>query len=251
MGLVRSGTMDLLLLSNSRNHGQGFLEHALDEISDFLAGCDRIAFVPYALRDHDGYTATVAGALAPRGIEVIGVHTAADPRTVIADVRAVFVGGGNSFRLLKTLQATGLLELIGDRVRAGDLRYIGSSAGTNMASPSVRTTNDMPIVQPSTFDSFGFVPFQINPHYLDPDPGSTHMGESREQRLQEFLEDNDVTVLGLREGSWLRVADRQARLDGRNGARLFVRGEEPRELPPGDDVSYLLDLTPRYDLPGE
>ncbi len=240
--------MDLLLLSNSRNHGQELLAHALDEVADFLGANRRLTFVPYASSDHDAYTAVVAAALAPRGITVTGVHTAADPRQEVARAEVVFVGGGNSFRLLKALYATGLLETIGDRVRAGSLRYMGASAGTNMAAPTLRTTNDMPVVSPPSFETFGFVPFQINPHYLDPAPGSTHMGETREERIREFLEENDVPVLGLREGGWLRVGGSVARLGGVNGARLFSRRAEPAELVPGEDVSHLLSTTPRYDV---
>jgi len=241
--------MDLLLLSNSRNHGQEFLAHALDEIGDFLAGVTRLAFVPYALQDHDAYTGVIADALATCGVEVSGVQTAEDPRTVVEGAEAVFVGGGNSFRLLQRLQTSGVFEVVQRRVRSGELRYMGSSAGTNMASPSLRTTNDMPIVEPASFSTFGFVPFQINPHYLDPAPESTHMGETREQRINEFLEENDVPVLGLREGSWLRIADSAARLGGRNGARLFGREAAPREVAASEDVSGLLDVRPRFDAP--
>jgi len=242
--------MDLLLLSSSRTHGYGLLEHARDEIAEFLAGVTELVFVPYAQRDHDGYTATVAEALRPLPITVTGVHTAADPVAAIGAARAVFVGGGNSFRLLKTLQDTGLLPAVRDRVRTGALRYMGASAGTNMACPTLRTTNDMPIAEPSSFGALGLLPFQINPHYVDPDPSSTHMGETREQRITEFLEDNDVPVLGIREGGWLRVRDAAARLGGLKGSRLFGRGAEPRELAPGEDVSFLLSGTPRFDVPG-
>ncbi|GAB3417154.1 peptidase E [Flindersiella endophytica] len=239
--------MELLLLSNSRNHGQGFLEHVLDEVAGFIGAGNRLLFVPYAIKDHDAYTAVVASALAPRGVEVIGVHTAEDPRELASQAEVVFVGGGNSFRLLKALQRTGLVGTIRDRVRAGALRYMGSSAGTNMACPTLRTTNDMPIVEPDSFGALGLVPFQINPHYVDPDPGSTHMGETREQRLTEFLEENDVPVLGLRESSWLRVSGTQARLGGAKSARLFGRDAGPRELPAGADVSFLLDSRPAFD----
>jgi dipeptidase E len=241
--------MDLLLLSNSRTHGYGYLEHVRDEITEFLAGATELAFVPYALRDHDGYTATVADALRPLGVTVTGVHTAADPVAAIEAAPAVFVGGGNSFRLLKTLQHTGLAEAIRGRVRSGPLRYMGASAGTNMACPTLRTTNDMPITEPASFTALGLVPFQINPHYVDPDPSSTHMGETREQRITEFLEDNDVPVLGIREGGLLRVRDGSARLGGVKGARLFARDAQPREFAPGDDVSFLLSGTPRFDAP--
>lgn len=241
--------MNLLLLSNSRTHGRGFLAHAIDEVTNFLAGGSELLFVPYALRDHDAYTATVTDALAPAGITVTGVHAAVDPVAAVAAASAVFVGGGNSFRLLKTLRDTGVRDAVHERVRAGSLRYMGSSAGTNMACPTLRTTNDMPIAEPDSFEALSLVPFQINPHYLDPDPSSTHMGETRQQRIEEFLEQNDVPVLGIREGAWLRVTDSTARLGGLSGARLFTRGAEPAEYAPGDDVSFLLSGTPRFDVP--
>ncbi|MFC5824119.1 dipeptidase PepE [Nonomuraea insulae] len=239
--------MELFLLSNSRNHGHGFLEHVLDEVSDFIGPGGHLAFVPFALKDHDAYTKVVAEALAPRGITVTGVHATADPLRAVAEAEVLFIGGGNSFRLLKTLQRTGLREVVRERVLAGELRYMGSSAGTNMACPTLRTSNDMPIAEPDSFEALGLVPFQINPHYLDPDPSSTHMGETRQQRLEEFLEDNDVPVLGLREGTWLRVSGSTARLGGAKAARLFTRGAEPRELAPGSDVPELLTMTPHFD----
>ncbi|MFI0351262.1 dipeptidase PepE [Actinomadura sp. 9N407] len=239
--------MELLLLSNSRTHGRPFLEHAAEEVRAFLPGGKPLVFVPYALQDHGGYTATVAEALRPLGIEVVGAHTAADPLELVRDAAAVFVGGGNSFRLLSALERTGLREVIRERVHGGTLRYMGSSAGTNMACPTIRTTNDMPIVQPDSFEALGLVPFQINPHFLDVQPGSTHMGETREQRITEFLEENDVPVLGMREGAWLRVSARAARLGGTTGARLFTRGTDPREIGPDADLSYLLDAAPEFD----
>ena len=240
--------MDLLLLSNSRTHGYGYLGHVRDELTEFLTGVTELAFVPYALRDHDGYTETVADALRPLGVRVTGVHAAADPVAAIEAAPAVFVGGGNSFRLLKALHATGLRTAIASRTRSGALRYLGASAGTNMACPTLRTTNDMPITEPPSFAALGLVGFQINPHYLDPDPSSTHMGETREQRIGEFLEDNDVPVLGMREGGLLRVHDRSARLGGLKGARLFARGADPREFAVGDDVSFLLSAPARFDV---
>ena len=161
----------------------------------------------------------------------------------------LFIGGGNSFRLLDALQRRQLLEPIRRRVRAGELRYLGSSAGSNMACPTLRTTNDMPIVQPASFDALGLIPFQINPHYVDPDPSTTHMGETREQRIREFLEQNDVPVLGMREGSWLRRRGGQLALGGVRNVRLFRRGEEPAEYEPGADLSWLLDVPARFDEP--
>ncbi|GGV78281.1 peptidase E [Streptomyces gelaticus] len=240
--------MNLLLLSNSTQFGRRYLEHALDTVTAFLPAGARLAFVPYALADYTAYTTRVREALAPSGISVRGVHENADPVAELAASDAVFIGGGNSFRLLSALYRTGLRDAVTAAVRDG-LPYMGASAGTNMAAPTLRTTNDMPIVQPPSFETLGLVPFQINPHYLDPDPASTHKGETREERLTEFLEENDVPVLGLREGSWLRVDGRQARVQGARPARLFTRGAQPQELPAGSDVSHLLTTTPRFDAP--
>jgi dipeptidase E len=240
---------DLLLLSNSTSSGMRFLEHALRGISELLPRPgSRLLFVPFAGRDHDGYTAIMAGALAPLSIQVTGAHQVADPAGALAEADGVFVGGGNSFRLLRALEDTGLKAAIPGRVRAG-LPYLGSSAGTNMACPTLRTTNDMPVVQPASFEALGLIPFQVNPHYLDADPASTHQGETRAERIGQFLEDNDVPVLGLREGSWLRVRDQQASLGGTAAARLFSRDAPAGvELAPGTDVSELLAVVPRYDV---
>ncbi|MFE4449811.1 dipeptidase PepE [Streptomyces sp. NPDC056796] len=240
--------MNLLLLSNSTQYGRGYLEHALETVTAFLPENARLAFVPYALADHDAYTARVREALEPFGTTVRGVHENADPVAELAASDAVFIGGGNSFRLLSALYRTGLREALQDTVRDG-MPYMGASAGTNMAAPTLRTSNDMPIVQPPSFDALGLVPFQINPHYLDPDPASTHKGETREERLTEFLEENDVPVLGLREGSWLRVREGGATVEGARPARLFARGARPRELAAGTDVSRLLATEPRFDAP--
>jgi len=241
---------DLLLLSNSRVHGLGHLEHAIGAIEEFLAGRSTLLFAPYALTDLDGYTDTVGDALAALDVEVVGLHTASDPQEAVRSAEVVFVGGGNSFRLLRALQMQGLLAPVRERVAAGRLSYMGSSAGTNMSCPTLRTTNDMPIVEPSSFESFGLIPFQINPHYLDRDPKSTHMGETRETRINQFLEENDVAVLGMREGSWLRRRDGELTLGGTTGARLFCRDEDPRELRADDDLSFLLEHTPTFDKRG-
>jgi dipeptidase E len=238
---------DLLLLSNSTVHGRTFLAHAIDPIRDFLAGERRVVFAPYALADRDGYTRIVAEALEEIEVEVVGLHAVEDPRAVLGSTGALFVGGGNTFRLLRALQQVGAISVVRERVRSGQLKYMGSSAGTNHACPTVRTTNDMPIAEPDGFEAFGLVPFQINPHYQDPEPGSTHMGETREQRINEFLEQNDVAVLGIREGTWLRRRGDTLTLHGAAGARLFRRGEEPAELDDGEDLSFLLSLEPRFD----
>lgn len=223
--------MRLLLISSSNVHGYGYLDHAEPELKKILAG-RRVAFVPFALQNHDAYTAKVRERLGRMDIDVVQVRGRAE----IDAAEAIFIGGGNTFRLLKRLYDDGLFEPIRDRVRNHGAPYIGSSAGTNVATVSIKTTNDMPIVYPPSFDGLGFVPFQINPHYLDPDPNSTHKGETREERIREFLEENDTPVVGLREGSMLRVEDDVVTLVGDRPARIFRRGAEPAELPPGSRV---------------
>ena len=231
--------MSLLLLSNSATHGQPYLSHALEAITAHLSGRKHLLFIPYALADHDSYTATVAEAMHPIGVSVEGLHGQPDPVSAVGSAEAVFVGGGNTFRLLRTLRRAGLLGPLRDRVHAG-LPYLGSSAGTNVACPTIRTTNDMPILDPEGFDALGLIPFQINPHYLDPDPASTHQGETRAQRLTEFCEENGVPVLAMREGAWLRVDGEVASLQGANGAVLFRHGHQPEELSTDTDVSWML-----------
>ena len=242
--------MHLLLLSNSTNHGSGYLEHALDTVTAFLG--DSVLFLPYALADYDAYTAQPRRALEARGITVSGLHEHAHPRAALEAADAVFVGGGNSFRLLKTLQALELVDPLRARVRDG-MPYMGASAGTNISSPTIRTTNDMPIVEPDSFQALGLVPFQINPHYLDADPTGKHGGETRELRIRQFLEENDLPVLGLREGTWLSVDGGAAVIGGRavdasapGPAVRFERGEQPREVQ--GDVSDLLATQPRFDV---
>lgn len=239
---------ELLLLSNSVSPGMGFLEHARGVIGELVPPGSRLLFIPYASADQDRYAAVMADALAPLAITVVSAHAVADPVAELAACDAAFCGGGNSFRLLRALQRAGLVAELRHRVAAG-LPYLGASAGTNMACPTLRTTNDMPIVQPDSFEAIGLIPVQINPHYLDPDPASSHEGETRPQRIAEFLTENDVPVLGLREGSWLRVSGRRATLGGTAGARLFRRAQDACELPPGADVSDLLSVRPRFDTP--
>lgn len=221
--------MNLLLISSSNVAGYGYLDHAEREIRRILEGRRRIAFIPFALSDHDAYTTKVRERLGRMDLEVTQVHG----REEIESAEAIFVGGGNTFRLLEALYARDLLESIRSRVRDHDVPYIGSSAGTNMAMPTIRTTNDMPILYPRSFDALGLVSYHINPHYLDPDPNSTHKGETREERIREFLEENDSTVIGLREGTMLRVIDSVTTLLGDKNARVFRRGAEPEELAPG------------------
>src|SRR5947207_12085771 len=200
----------LLLLSNSLPHGRGYLDHAAEAIRAFLGGRALIAFVPYAEFDLDAYAARAAARLGDLGYALESVHR---DGSLLARADAVFVGGGNTFRLLHRLYVTGLLPAI--RARAADaMPYIGSSAGSIVAGPTIMTTKDMPIVQPPSFESLGLVPFQISPHYLDPDPASTHMGETQEERILTYLQENDRVVVGLREGAWLRVESGAVALDG-------------------------------------
>ena len=170
---------------------------------------------------------------AQMGRRLTSLHEARDRRAAVAEAESLFVGGGNTFRLLSRLYEEGLVALMRERVVAAGVPYVGTSAGSNVACASIRTTNDMPIVQPPSFEALALVPFQINPHYLDPDRSSTHQGETREERLREFLEENDRVVVGLREGAMLRVEGDEATLVGSAGARIFERGQEPREVEPG------------------
>lgn len=239
----------LFLLSSTVVFGMPPLAYALDAVKDFLGNERVVHFVPYAMSDHDDYTTRTQNTLAPLGITVKGVHVGGNPYQAIADAHVLYVGGGNTFRLLKTLQEYRLLDLIHTRVEAGEMQYMGSSAGTNMACPSLRTTNDMPIVQPASFQACHLIPFQINPHYLDPDPNSTHQGETRAQRIEQFLEENDVPVLGMREGTWLRRRGSELHLGGITNARLFSRSAEPQEIIPGTDLSWLLERPIHFDQP--
>ena len=227
--------MRLLLLSNSTNFGEAYLDHAMAEIHAFLGDVRRIAFVPFALRDKDAYAARARERFAREGIDVAPVRAPAD----VEKAESVFVGGGNTFRLLKALQEGGFAEPLRRRVAEG-MPYLGASAGTNIAAPTIRTTNDMPIVQPKSFDALGFVPFQINPHFVDAEASSRHMGETREERLREYLEENEAPVVGLREGAWLRRESAALVLGGRNGARIFRRAAEPEEVAPGAELDRLL-----------
>ena len=237
-----------MLLSNSFSPGQGALEHAMEALAALFARTRQVLFVPYAGSNPDAYTEAMRGILAVLGVQVTGAHRARDPLAALAGTDAVFVGGGNAFRLLRTVQGNGLLPAIRHRVRAG-MPYLGVSAGANLACPTIRTTNDMPIVQPASLTALGLIPFQINPHYPEADAQDGGLRLERDQRLGAFLEENDVAVLGLCEGSWLRVSGSQAMLGGTRGGRILSRSREPRDVQPGDDLSALLGTHPAYDSP--
>lgn len=231
----------LLLISNSTAYGGGYLDHTESEIRDFLRRPAHVAFVPFAIHNRGAYTAKARARLERIGYSLISVHDVSNPRRLLEQVDCIFVGGGNTFRLLKGLYDSDLLKSIRSAVDRG-IRYIGSSAGSIVASPSLRTTKDMPVVQPPSFDALGLVPFQISPHYLDPDPNSTHMGETQEERILQFLEENEAPVVGLREGAMLRVENDVILLRGTSGARIFRRDETPLEVSPNSELQALLHM---------
>lgn len=223
--------MEALLLSSSSTYAGGLLGHAAEPLARLVDGRGPLVFVPYALKDWDSYTGRIRDALADV-CEVRGAHTLSAAQCVRAG--AFFVGGGNTFRLLRALEGTGLLGIIRSAV-AGGAVYAGASAGSVVAGPTIRTTNDMPIVEPRSLTSLGLVGFQLNCHYLDPQPGPrTYMAETRELRLAQFLEENDAEVVCLREPAWLEISQARATLGGRDGGLLFRRDAEPAELRAGD-----------------
>jgi dipeptidase E len=231
----------LLLLSNSTNHGSAFLEHATHEITDFLGGSiSKVLFFPFAAVrfSYDSFADRVREVLTPMGYEVTSVHRVEDPVAAVLKAEAIVVGGGNTFRLVSELYRLGLVEPVRKRVNGG-IPYIGWSAGANVACPTLRTTNDMPIVEPPSFRTFDLVPFQINPHYTDAHPVG-HQGETRAERIEEFVELNpDVYVVGLREGSILRIENGRIRLLGGKPVRLFKKGRDPEEHHPDQPLDFL------------
>ena len=234
--------MRLLLLSNSRNYGGEYLGHAEGAIREFLGrSAGKVVFVPYAAVrvSYDAFADAVGKRFGELGYGLTSVHREADPRAAVAGAGAVVVGGGNTFHLLARLYDSGLVEALRARARSG-VPYLGWSAGANVAGPTIRTTNDMPIVQPPSFAALGLVPFQINPHYTDavlPD----HAGETRAERLLEFTAANPgVPVVGLREGSALRLEGATLELLGEKPARVFVSGQEPSEHEPGSSLQFLM-----------
>jgi dipeptidase E len=242
---IGSVAQRLLLISNSTLYGRGYLDHAESEIRDFLGGTACVAFIPFAMYDWKAYTTKTQERFRAMGYQFASVHDISNARRAVDRANAIFVGGGNTFRLLKALYDADLLGIIRERVNGG-VPYIGSSAGSIVACPSLRTTKDMPVVQPPSFEALGLVEFQISPHYLDPDPSSTHMGETQEERIRQFLEENGETVVGLREGSMLRVEGGAVTLKGSTAARIFRGGEEPVEVLPTSNLGELLRPQSRY-----
>jgi dipeptidase E len=233
---------NLLLISNSTLHGSGYLDHCAEEIKQFLKNKKSILFIPYARpigMTHAEYTRIAKERFRKMKIKLTGINEHPDPVKAVKNAEAVFIGGGNTFVLLSQLYKNGLIEIIRKRVLEG-MPYIGTSAGSNVACKSIKTTNDMPIMYPPSFDALNLVSFNINPHYLDPDPKSTHKGETRETRINEFYFYNKEYVVGLREGAMLHIVDDTMTLKGSTGARVFRNEKEVFEKKPGEDLSWLL-----------
>jgi dipeptidase E len=233
--------MRLLLISNSTNPGEQYLDYPKHRIKEFLGDKHvKALFIPYAAVTftYDDYELKVRDRFREIGHDVISIHHYTDPVSAVQKASAIVVGGGNTWMLLKLLRDNKLIEPVRKKVLAGT-PYIGWSAGSNVACPTLRTTNDMPVVQPSSFRAFNLIPFQINPHFLDANPEG-HAGETREQRIEEFIEVNpDLWVAGLREGTMFIIEGADIRLSGPRKARIFRKDHEPLELGEGDDFSFL------------
>lgn len=235
-------TRRLLLISSSRTPGSGFLDHGKGEIRRLLGkSIKSVLFLPYAQHDHDTCARVASEPFKTLGYSLESIHEKDRPVEAVRSAEAIFCGGGNTFRLLYRLYELGLLDAIRSRVRSGT-PYVGSSAGTNVACASIRTTNDMPIIGPPSLDALGLVEFNINPHYLDPDPNPTLTSETRDERIHEFHEMNREPVLGLREGTMLRVIDSRLTLIGAPGGKLFRRGQPPMEIEAGTRIERIPEL---------
>lgn len=231
--------MNILLASTSTLYGGNYLEYLTNEIIELFNGVDEILFVPFARPSgitHDEYTKKVSDFFAGFGINVNGLHDYDDKIAAINSAKGYFTGGGNTFLLVKTLHENGLMNVLKQNVESGK-PYLGSSAGSNIGGLNMKTTNDMPIVYPPSFDCMGLVPFNLNPHYLDPNPNLQHNGETRETRILEFLTQNDTKVVGLREGNWIRRIGDKITVLGEYQTRIFEKGKDPYEIDPGTDLT--------------
>lgn len=232
----------LLIASTSTVHGKGYLEYILPELSVFFKGIKEILFIPYARPSglsHEDYTEIAQEGFEKINIHVRGIHEYFDPIDAVNNAKGIFIGGGNTFLLVKKLYEHKLISPIKNVVENG-IPYFGTSAGSNVTGISMQNTNDMPIVYPPSFDTFGFINFNLNPHYLDPDANSKHMGETRETRINEYHSLNKTAVLGLREGSWLEVRGSNVILKGGLNARLFQQKKPAVEIPSETDLSFLI-----------
>lgn len=232
---------NLIIASTSTLHSGSYLEYLLPELSIHFQNIERLLFIPYARPSgisHEDYTLKVAEAFAKINIEVKGIHEFENPSEAITKADGIFTGGGNTFLLVSQLYRYNLMSLLTETLKKGT-PYLGTSAGSNITGLTMQTTNDMPIIYPPSFQTLGMVPFNLNPHYLDPDKNSKHMGETRETRIKEFHQFNSLPVLGLREGSWLDVKGEKITLKGELSARLFRQNQNPEELESGSDLSLL------------
>ncbi len=234
--------MKLLLISNSTNAGEAYLDYPKQQIRDFLGEKPvKALFIPYAAVtfSFSDYEKKVSERFREVGHNIVSIHRFDDPVRAVKEAHAIVVGGGNTWQLTRMMQEQGLIFPISDKVKKG-IPYIGWSAGSNVACPTLKTTNDMPIVEPKTFSTFNLLKFQINPHYLDANHEG-HAGETREMRIEEFLVANPaIFVVGLREGTMFRIEEGKIELIGPRPARIFRKGENPIDLPPGEDFSFLL-----------
>lgn len=231
----------IIIASTSTLHGSGYLEYLLKDLESFFKNTDEILFVPYARPggiSHQDYTSNASNAFSKIGKTIKGIHEFDDPIEAVKKAKGIFVGGGNTFVLVHQLYKNKLVDVIRDAVNEGT-PYLGTSAGSNICGLTIGTTNDMPIIYPPSFKTFGFVPFNINPHYLDPDPNSKHMGETRETRIKEFHKFNTQPVVGLREGSWLHVKNNSIVLNGTLSARVFEYEKDPYEIETGSQLQNL------------
>ena len=232
---------NLLIASTSTLHGSGYLEYLLEELTVFFKDANSILFIPYARPSglsHADYTQKVADAFAKINKTVKGIHDFENPVEAINQAQAIFIGGGNTFVLTYQLYKNKLIAPLQNAIKNGT-PYLGTSAGSNVCGLSIKTTNDMPIVYPPSFNALAFVPFNINPHYLDPDASSKHMGETRETRINEFHHFNTPPVIGLREGSWLHVNGNSIILKGKLSARIFEYNKTPYETETGTELNHL------------
>lgn len=232
---------NLIIASTSTLHGGGYLDYILPELKIHFASCKSILFVPFARPSgisHEDYTQKVREAFAKININVNGLHEFDDCKKAIIDAEGIFTGGGNTFLLVAQLYKNDVMNVLAEKLKSGT-PYLGTSAGSNIAGLTMQTTNDMPIIYPPSFQTLGLLSFNLNPHYLDPDANSNHMGETRETRIKEYHAFNNVPVLGLREGSWLDVKGDLITLKGNLSARIFRKNENPEEVPSGADLSKL------------
>ena len=232
---------NLIIASTSTLHGGDYLEYLLPTLEDHFSNCETIVFIPYARpggMSHDEYTERVASAFSKINKKIVGLHTFENPIEGIQNAEGIFTGGGNTFLLVTQLYENNVMAILSKAIENGT-PYLGSSAGSNITGVSMQTTNDMPIIYPPSFKTLGAIPFNLNPHYLDADLQSKHMGETRETRIKEFHAFNSIPVLGLREGSWLDVKGEEIILKGELSARLFRQNQKPEELNPETDLSFL------------